>query len=596
MLPVRASLLLRKTDWRRLVTRWWKNLGLQTRFMMITGFGVLGLAVGVVVLVAWFEYAKVEQKMHGFAENELGSMHALVVSVMERRLTDANNVAISVFNQWFERRNQDYPGKVWSVWSPKVAAYMARTGAQRAPKVAQDAIDDEAMRTGRPVTRLVDGAYRYSLPIVLGVSGGAEQQSCHICHGANMGLADGQVIAVFSTSLSTAAEFAALRWLLVEVAAAGVLGAVLMVLTIWAIFGRIVSRRVIRMTAAMQRLAEGDRSVEIPPQPYADEIGAMAGTVAVFRQNAIATDRLSAEQTAEAAAKEHRRVAMDRQTQAFGASATGIMAALAASAEGMRRAADTMAAAAGGAHDQASDTAAGAAKSSRDLTSVAAAIEQMTSSVEEIARQAASAAQVAREAVDKAAASHDTMQGLTEATARVGDVVHLISDIAGQTNLLALNATIEAARAGEAGKGFAVVAGEVKSLAAQTAKATAEIGGQIASIREASHDAIAVMDRVASIIGKMDEVTAAIAATVEEQSATTREIAASIQMVAAETDRTVGAMQAVVGAAGNAGDASRDVLTGAEAVGQQAETLRVEVDRFLSAVRDDAGERGRVAA
>jgi methyl-accepting chemotaxis protein len=184
---------------------------------------------------------------------------------------------------------------------------------------------------------------------------------------------------------------------------------------------------------------------------------------------------------------------------------------------------------------------------------------------------------------------------LSTAATRIGNVIKLIQDIANQTNLLALNATIEAARAGEAGKGFAVVAGEVKSLAAQTAKATAEIGGQIASIREASSDAIAVMDSVASIIGKMDEVTAAIAATVEQQSATTREIAASIQMVAAETDRTVGAMQAVVGAAGNAGNASRDVLTGAAEVGQQAETLRVEVDRFLSAVREEAGER-RAAA
>ena len=570
---------------------WWKYLGLQTRFMLITGIGVLGLAACVVVMVGWFEYAKVEQKLRGFADNELGSMHALVVSVMERRLTDGNNVAIGVFNKWFERRNQDYPGKVWSVWSPKVAAYMAKTAPDRKPKTAQDAVDEEAMRTGRPVSRFIDGAYRLSLPIVLGVSTGAEQQSCHICHGANMGLSDGQVIAVFSASLSTAAEFAALRQLLAEVAAAGILGAVVMMLTIRVAFGRIVSRRLLRMTTAMRKLAEGDRGAEIPVQTYRDEIGGMVDAVSVFKQNAIDGYRLATAEHAGEAEKERRRTAMDRDTQAFGDSASGIMTALAASADGMRRAAEAMANAASAAHGQASETAAGAAKSSRDLTSVAAAVEQMHSSVEEIARQAASAAQVAREAVEKTSASHATMEGLTEATARVGDVLHLISDIAEQTNLLALNATIEAARAGDAGKGFAVVAGEVKSLAAQTARATAEIGGQIESIRSASGNAIAVMAAVEAIIGKMDEVTAAIAATVEQQSAATREIASSIQTVSAETDRTVDAMHAVVSAAANAGDASRDVLTGAADVGQQAETLRVEVDGFLVAVRGGGPDR-----
>jgi methyl-accepting chemotaxis protein len=185
------------------------------------------------------------------------------------------------------------------------------------------------------------------------------------------------------------------------------------------------------------------------------------------------------------------------------------------------------------------------------------------------------------------------MQGLSEATARIGDVVHLINDIASQTNLLALNATIEAARAGEAGRGFAVVAGEVKALAAQTAKATAEIGSQIDTVRTATSDAVTAMAEIGGIIGKINEVSAAIAAAVEQQNATTHEIAASVQAVSNATAGTAQAMEHVVLVADNAGTASRDVLSGAAQIGREAETLRTEVDQFLVAVRDDTADERR---
>ena len=163
---------------------------------------------------------------------------------------------------------------------------------------------------------------------------------------------------------------------------------------------------------------------------------------------------------------------MEQHTQDFGTSVAGVMAiAGRAPPSRMRtRRGGDGARPRATVHDEAHATSEGAAKSSQDLTAVAAAVEELTSSVDEITRQVAAAAEVARQAVQRAEASHGTMRGLSEATARIGDVVHLISDIAGQTNLLALNATIEAARAGEAGKGFAVVAGEVKTLAAQTAQ------------------------------------------------------------------------------------------------------------------------------
>jgi methyl-accepting chemotaxis protein len=187
------------------------------------------------------------------------------------------------------------------------------------------------------------------------------------------------------------------------------------------------------------------------------------------------------------------------------------------------------------------------------------------------------------------------MRSLSEATGRIGDVVRLISDIAGQTNLLALNATIEAARAGEAGKGFAVVAGEVKALAAQTSKATAEIAIQIETVRVATNEAVAAMADIGGIIGRINDVSAVIAAAVDQQSATASEIASSVQKVASATAGTAHAMDQVVGVAAEAGGISRDVLTGAADIGDEAEKLRAEVDQFLAAVREDTSEAQRAA-
>ncbi len=359
------------------------------------------------------------------------------------------------------------------------------------------------------------------------------------------------------------------------------------------VIGRGISRPIGGMTGAMTKLAAGDRNVEIPARTNTDEIGDMARAVEVFKSNAIEADRLAAEQAAERANKERRQLAMEQHTQDFGSSVSGVMTSLAGAAETMRLASEGMAKSAGTVHTGARATAEGANKSSQDLTAVAAAVEQLTSTVAEISRQMAASSDVARQAVQRAEASHGTMQSLSEATVRIGDVVHLISEIAGQTNLLALNATIEAARAGEAGKGFAVVAGEVKVLAAQTAKATAEISSHIDTVRRVTNDAVTAMAEITTIIGRIDEVSVAISAAVEEQSVTTREIASSVQAVSQSTEATAHAMERVVSVADEAGNTSRDVLAGAADIGRESETLRTEVDQFLTAIRADTGERRR---
>lgn len=364
--------------------------------------------------------------------------------------------------------------------------------------------------------------------------------------------------------------------------------------TIGTLLARGISGRVRRLTGAMRRLADGDREIGIPGAAGRDEIGHMARAVEVFKQNAIETERLTAEQSAARAAKERRQAAMEQLTQDFGTSVSGVMTSLAASTGTMVKAAAIMSEAAAGAHRQATGTAERAAQSSQDLISIAAAIEQMTASVDEIARQVTTAAQVARTASARATANHAMMRGLADAASRIGEAIRLIDGIAGQTNLLALNATIEAARAGEAGKGFVVVAGEVKALARQTASATATIGAQVVAVRDAAEGAIAAMTEIGEIVGRMDSVTAAIASAVEQQSVTTRGIASNVQAVSVATNQAAQAMAEVVQAADEAGHVSGTVLDGVADIGREASIMRTEIDHFLVAVRDDTSDRRHI--
>jgi methyl-accepting chemotaxis protein len=370
---------------------------------------------------------------------------------------------------------------------------------------------------------------------------------------------------------------------------AGFAAAVVGLLT-WKV-GRGITRPLAAATAATSAMAEGDLEVPVPGAGRRDELGLLAGALETFRENGLKARRLEKEAQAERAARERRQAAMDRHTQEFGASISGVMSKLGGAAEDMRRAAEEMAQAAEHTRDGTTKTTAGAEVSAGNLAAVAAATEELTASVGEIARQVTQAADAARAAVSRAEATDATVRGLSEAAGQVGEVVRLIAGIAEQTNLLALNATIEAARAGEAGKGFAVVASEVKQLAAQTAKATEQITTQVAAIQEATVEAVQAVREVGEAIGRMDEVAAAIAAAAEEQGAATQEIASSVQTVARRNDETTRSMRNVSQVAQDAGGASRSVLGAAEEVAQVSGTLREEVDGFLAAMRADESER-----
>ncbi|WP_270937581.1 methyl-accepting chemotaxis protein [Falsiroseomonas oryzae] len=354
-----------------------------------------------------------------------------------------------------------------------------------------------------------------------------------------------------------------------------------------------VARPLGRMEQAMGAIAGGALDTPIPGLDRRDEIGAMAKALEVFRDGAAAKARMEAEAAAAQAERDRRARAIDQHTQEFGAALAGVMKSLGEASGRMAQTATQMAAIAAQTESRSAETARDAEASVADLGSVAAATEELTASVGEIARQASTAATAARGVADRAEQADATMQRLADAAGTISEVARLIGQIAAQTNLLALNATIEAARAGEAGKGFAVVAGEVKSLAAQTAKATEEIASQIQSIQGVATEAVGVVRGMAGQVRDMGETSAAIAAAVEQQGAATREIAANVTRVLDSSRRAVDAMGEAREAARASLQASREVQTGATDVSSETDGLRREVDHFISALREVRGDRRR---
>ena len=320
----------------------------------------------------------------------------------------------------------------------------------------------------------------------------------------------------------------------------------------------------------------------------------MARALLVFRGHAREARELQGEADRVRALKDRRQEAMDQHIQDFGAATSGVMESLEGSAEQMRGTAQELLVAVQRTRESSEQTASGAAASAGDLASVAAAIEEMSASIDAIGQQVTRAVRAARIAVERARATDAKVAGMAAAAERVGSVVRLISGIAGQTSLLALNATIEAARAGEAGRGFAVVASEVKALATQTGRATDEIVGQVAAIRAATDDTVAAVHEVCTVIAQIDEVSAAIAGAIEQQTVTTRAIAASVQTMTQTTQRATEAMQEVSGLSENAGEASRRVTTAADELGKTAHILGNEITLFLKAMqRSDERDRRR---
>jgi methyl-accepting chemotaxis protein len=348
-----------------------------------------------------------------------------------------------------------------------------------------------------------------------------------------------------------------------------------------------IARPMTLLNAALGKMAGGNLDVVIPGAGRGDEIGDLAKTVTVIRENAEqkARDETEAKIKEDEVAARKRKAEMIRLADDFEGAVGQIVETVSSASAELESSAGTLTATAERAQELTTMVASASEEASANVQSVASSTEEMASSITEIGRQVQESARMANEAVDQARTTNDRVSELSKAAARIGAVVELINSIAEQTNLLALNATIEAARAGDAGRGFAVVASEVKALAEQTSKATGEIGQQITGIQSATQESVGAIQAISTTIEKLSEISSTIAAAVEEQGAATQEISRSVQQAAKGTQQVSSNITDVQRGAGETGSASSQVLSAAQSLSSDSSRLKREVGKFLGSVR-----------
>jgi methyl-accepting chemotaxis protein len=353
------------------------------------------------------------------------------------------------------------------------------------------------------------------------------------------------------------------------------------------IIARSIARPLSVITTTIKQVADGADDVEVPHTTRADEIGALARAIQIFKEAMDRNRNLNSQVLQDSEAREQRTRHIEKSVEAFQGAMKGVVSAVTASASSMRNTAQSIAKVASDASGQAVVAAGATEQASRSVNAVAGAAEELSASVEEISRQVRQSASVVEQTGQRTDKSVAEIESLAAATQRIDGVLSLIQAIAEQTNLLALNATIEAARAGDAGRGFAVVAHEVKALAEQTAKATSEIGQNVSMIQSSTRSAVEAVREIGGAVRDINEVTSNIAGAVGQQDAATREISVNAQMAAQGNETLVGNIGSLSDAIGETTKAASSVLSASTDLTSTAEILSREVERFFRDLRAD---------
>ncbi|MCP3471153.1 methyl-accepting chemotaxis protein [Bradyrhizobium sp. CCGUVB1N3] len=357
------------------------------------------------------------------------------------------------------------------------------------------------------------------------------------------------------------------------------------------IIARSIARPLSTITATIKQVADGEESVVVPHTERADEIGALARAIRIFQEAMERNRNLASQVSQDSASRDERARHIETSVEAFREAIGAVMRGLADNASAMRETAQTITRVTADANTRAGTAASATEQASHNVTAVAGAAEELSASVEEIGRQVRQSASAVEQTGQRTEKSISEIESLAAATQRIDGVLNLIQAIAEQTNLLALNATIEAARAGEAGRGFAVVAHEVKALAGQTAKATAEISENVGMIQSSTRNAVEAVREIGGAVREINDVTSAIAGAIGQQDSATREISANAQSAAQGNETLVANITSLRDAIGETDTAATSVLTAASSLTATADTLSREVEKFFQNLRSGPAER-----
>jgi methyl-accepting chemotaxis protein len=359
------------------------------------------------------------------------------------------------------------------------------------------------------------------------------------------------------------------------------------------IIARSIARPLSVITATIKQVADGAEGVEVPHTGRSDEIGALARAIKIFQEAMDRNRNLNSQVLEDSKERDERSRHIEASVDAFREAIGGVLRAVTDNATSMRGTAQTIASVSSDANGRAVAASGATEQASSNVSAVASAAEELSASVEEIGRQVRQSAIAVEHAGQRTERSVAEIEGLAAATQRIDGVLSLIQAIAEQTNLLALNATIEAARAGDAGRGFAVVAHEVKALAEQTAKATAEIGQNVGLIQTSTKTSVEAVREIGNAVREINEVTSNIASAIEQQDSATREISSNAQLAAQGNGTLVVNISSLSDAIGTTSTAAASVLTASSELTATAETLSREVETFFHNLRADSSEQVR---